>query len=254
MLRIVDYAKRKDVEWYEIIRQAINESSVAPVVILSQGELRAYELDKDGMIDDYPDAETIPLAFLECTLHPAFLARLVHVRFPVIFKPVRKNEDDLAAGYYQLEDMPIKPPTVSEYEGLDRVWFGFSKQVSMTLDDLWIPDEYQFKTKEKSQQKSIELTEKKKQIKPHTIYIANQIQSGKSMLNSWQLFKRLASESRGREIVELPGLGPIYLKQSPQDIANSILYSETVFKTPADGEIVNKNSFDRAWRRLSGHK
>ena len=27
-----------------------------------------------------------------------------------------------------------------------------------------------------------------------------------------------------------------------------------VFKTPADGEIVNKNSFDRAWRRLSGHK
>ena len=254
MLRIVDYAKRKDVEWYEIIRQAINESSVAPVVILSQGELRAYELDKDGMIDDYPDAETIPLAFLECTLHPAFLARLVHVRFPVIFKPVRKNEDDLAAGFYQLEDMPIKPPTVSEYEGLERVWFGFSKQVSMTLDDLWIPDEYQFKTKEKSQQKSIELTEKKKQIKPHTIYIANQIQSGKSMLNSWQLFKRLASESRGREIVELPGLGPIYLKQSPQDIANSILYSETVFKTPADGEIVNKNSFDRAWRRISGHK
>ena len=252
MLRIVDYAKRKDVEWYEIIRHAINESSVAPVVILSQGELRAYELDKDGILDDYPDAEPIPLAFLECTLHPAFLARLVHVRFPVIFKPVRENED--AARFYQLEDMPIKPPTVSEYEGLDRVWFGCSKQFSMTLDDLWIPDEYQFKTKEKSQQKSIELTEKKKQIKPHTIYIANQIQSGKSMLNSWQLFKRLASESRGREIVELPDFGPIYLKQSPQDIVNSILYSETVFKTPADGEIVNKNSFDRAWRRISGHK
>ena len=254
MLRIVDYAKRKDVEWYEIIRQAINESSVAPVVILSQGELRVYELDEDEMIGDYPDAEPIPLALVECTLNPAFLARLVHARFPVIFKPVRKNEDDLAAGFYQLEDMPIKPPTVSEYEGLDRVWFGFSKQVSMTLDDLWIPDEYQFKTKEKSQHKSIELTEKKKQIKPHTIYIANQIQSGKSMLNSWQLFKRLASESRGREIVELSGFGPIYLKQSPQDIVNSILYSETVFKTPADGEIVNKNSFDRAWRRLSGHK
>ena len=124
----------------------------------------------------------------------------------------------------------------------------------MTLDDLWIPDEYQFKTKEKSQQKSIELTEKKKQIKPHTIYIANQIQSGKSMLNSWQLFKRLASESRGREIVELSGFGPIYLKQSPQDIVNSILYSETVFKNPTDGETVKKNSFDRAWRRLSGQK
>ena len=171
-----------------------------------------------------------------------------------MFKPATKNKDDLAADFYQLDDLPIRPPSLSRYERLDRVWFGFSKQVSMTLDDLWIPDEYQFKTKEKSQHKSIELTEKKKQIKPHTIYIANQIQSGKSMLNSWQLFKRLASESRGREIVELPGLGPIYLKQSPQDIVNSILYSETVFKTPADGEIVNKNSFDRAWRRLSGHK
>jgi len=254
MLRIVDYAKRKDIEWYEIIRQAINESSVAPVVILSQGELRVYELDEDEMIGDYPDSEPIPLALVESTLNPAFLARLVHAKFPVIFKPVTKNMDGLAAGFYQLEDMPIKPPTVSEYEGLERVWFGFSKQVSMTLDDLWIPDEYQFKTKEKSQQKSIELTEKKKQIKPHTIYIANQIQSGKSMLNSWQLFKRLASESRGREIVELPEFGPIYLKQSPQDIKNSILHSETVFKTPTDGETVKKNTFDRAWRRISGHK
>ena len=45
MLRIVDYAKGKDIEWYEVIRQAINESSVAPVVILTLGELRVYELD-----------------------------------------------------------------------------------------------------------------------------------------------------------------------------------------------------------------
>ena len=254
MLRIVDYAKRKDVEWYEIIRQAINESSVVPVVILTRGELRVYEMDEDEMISDYPDAEPLRLALVECTLNPAFLARLVHARFPVIFKPVTKIKDDLAADFYHLEDMPIKPPSLSRYERLDRVWFGFSKQVSMTLDDLWIPAEYQFKTKEKSQQKSIELTKKKKQIKPHTIYIANQIQSGKSMFNSWQFLKRLASESRGREIVELPGFGPIYLKQSSQDIVNSILYSETVFKTPADGEIVNKNSFDRAWRRISGHK
>ena len=254
MLRILDYAKGKDIEWYEVIRQAIDEESAAPVVILSQGELMVYELDENEMISDYPDAEPIPLALVECTLNPAFLARLVHTRFPVIFEPVTKIKDDLASDFYQLEDMPIKPPNVSEYEGLERVWFGFSKQVSMTLDDLWIPDEYQLKTKEKSQQKSIELTEKKKQTKPHTIYIANQIQSGKSMHNSWQFFKRLASESRGREIVELPSFGRIYLKQSPQDIKNSILYSETVFKTPADGKTIKKNSFDRAWRRISGQK
>jgi hypothetical protein len=140
MLRIVDYAKRKDVEWYEIIRQAINESSVVPVVILTRGELRVYEMDEDGMISDYPDSEPIPLALVECTLNPAFLARLVYARFPVIFEPVTKIKDDLAADFYQLEDMPIKPPNVSEYEGLERVWFGFSKQVSMTLKFLWSTD------------------------------------------------------------------------------------------------------------------
>ena len=254
MLRIVDYAKGKEIEWYEVIRQAINEASAAPVVILTCGELRVYELDEDEMIGDYPDAEPIPLALVECTLNPAFLARLVHARFPVIFEPVTKIKDDLAADFYQLDDLPIRPPSLSRYERLDRVWFGFSKQVSMTLDDLWIPDDYQFKTKETSQHKSIEFTGKKKQLTPHPIYIAHPIQSGKSMLNSWQLFKRLASESRGREIVELSGFGPIYLKQDPQDIKYTLLYSDTIFKNPADGETNNKNSFDRAWRRIIGHK
>ena len=46
MLRIVDYAKGKDIEWYEVIRQAINEAFAAPVVILTCGELRVYELDQ----------------------------------------------------------------------------------------------------------------------------------------------------------------------------------------------------------------
>ena len=118
MLRIVDYAKGKDIEWYEVIRQAINESSVAPVVILSQGELRVYELDEDELISDYADAEPIPLALVECTLHPAFLARLVHARFPVIFKPVTKIKDDLAADFYPLDDLPISPPAAIKYEGL----------------------------------------------------------------------------------------------------------------------------------------
>jgi hypothetical protein len=254
MLRIVDYAKRKDIEWYEVIRQAINESSVAPVVILSQGELRVYELGEDEMIDDYPDAEPIPLALVECSLHPAFLARLVHARFPVIFKSVTKNKDDMATDFYQLDDMPIRSPAVSEYEGLDSVWFGFSKQVSMTLDDLWIPDDYQFNSQETSKQESEEVAGHKRQIKPHTKYIEHQIQLGKNMFNSWQFFRRLAAESRGSMTIELPGFGPIYLKQNPKDIKYTLLYSDTVFKNSTDGETVKKNSFDRAWRRISGHK
>jgi hypothetical protein len=254
MLKIVDYAKRKDIEWYEVIGQAINESSVAPVVILSQGELRVYELGEDEMIDDYPDAEPIPLALVECSLHPAFLARLVHARFPVIFKSVTKNKDDMATDFYQLDDMPIRPPAVSEYEGLDSVWFGFSKQVSMTLDDLWIPDDYQFNSQETSKQESEEVAGHKRQIKPHTKYIEHQIQLGKNMFNSWQFFRRLAAESRGSMTIELPGFGPIYLKQNPKDIKYTLLYSDTVFKNSTDGETVKKNSFDRAWRRISGHK
>ena len=109
MLRIVHYAKGKDIEWYEVIRQAINDTSVAPVVILTCDELRVYELDEDEMIGDYPDAEPIPLALVECTLNPAFLARLVHARFPVIFEPVSKINDDLAADFYQLDDLPLRP-------------------------------------------------------------------------------------------------------------------------------------------------
>ncbi len=117
MLRIVDYAKRKDIEWYEVIRQAINEASVAPLVILSQGELRVYKLDENKLISDYPDAEPIPLALVESTLNPSFLARLVHARFPVIFKPVTNNMDGLADDFYQLDNLPIRPPAVSKYEG-----------------------------------------------------------------------------------------------------------------------------------------
>ena len=254
MLKIVDYAKRKKIEWYEVFRLAINEASAAPVVILTCGELRIYELDEDEMIGDYPDAEPIPLALLECTLHPAFLARLVHARFPVIFKPVTKNKDDMAADFYQLDDMPIRPPVASNYEGLDSVWFGFSKQVSMTLDDLWIPDDYQFNSQETSKQESEEVAGHKRQIKPHTKYIEHQIQLGKNMFNSWQFFRRLAAESRGSMTIELPGFGPIYLKQNPKDIKYTLLYSDTVFKNSTDGETVKKNSFDRAWRRISGHK
>jgi len=54
MLRIVDYAKGKDIEWYEVIRQAINEESAAPVVILTRGELRVYELDPGKILGDSP--------------------------------------------------------------------------------------------------------------------------------------------------------------------------------------------------------
>ena len=249
MLRIVDYAKGKDIEWYEVIRQAINESSVAPVVILSQGELRVYKLGEDEMIDDYPDAEPIPLALIECSLHPAFLARLVHARFPVIFKPVTKYKDDMAEDFYQLEDMPIRPPTASNYEGLDSVWFGFSKQVSMTLDDLWMPNE------DNVDYNNIPVIEvlnppETRQTTPHTQYIEHQMNLGEAKYKSWSFFKRLAVESAGEKQIELPGFGPIFLKRDGKDVEGSVRYSLTTFEGPNDGKTVNKHAFDNAWSRI----
>ena len=185
MLKIVDYAKRKKIEWYEVFRHAINESSVAPVAILTQGEVSVFELDEDGLIGNYPDAEPIPLAFVECTLSPALMAKLIYARFPIIVRPVPKNMDGFAGHFYQLEDMPIRPPAVSKYEGLERVWFGFSKQFSITLDNIWIPAGYEFNSQEKSKQESVELNEHKIQLKPHTKYIEHQIRRGKSRLKSW---------------------------------------------------------------------
>ena len=74
------------------------------------------------------------------------------------------------------------------------------------------------------------------------------------MFNSWQYFKKLAAESRGTELVELPGYGPIYLKQDSKDIKNTILWSATPFNSPTDGKPVKKSAFDRAWNRVRGQK
>ena len=99
-------------------------------------------------------------------------------------------------------------------------------------------------------------TERKprKQLTPHTIFIAHQIQLGEFMLNSWQYLKKLAAESRGSELIDLPGYGPIYLKQDSKDIKNTILWSATQFKSPTDGKSVKKSAFDRAWNRVKGQK
>ncbi len=252
MLRIVDYAKGKDIEWYEVIRQAINESSVAPVVILTRGELRVYELDEDEMIGDYPDAEPIPLALVESTLNPAFLARLVHARFPVIFKPVTKNMDGLADDFYQLDDLPIRPPAVSKYEGLERVWFGFSKQVSMTLDDLWVP--FDAGNVDFTSVAKVAKSSNTRQTTPHTQFIEHQMNQGEAKDKSWLFFKQLASHSTGTEQIELPGYGPIFLKGERKDVESTIRYSLKNFEHPDDGKTVNKHAFNNDWDRIKTRK
>ncbi|MDP6180186.1 MAG: hypothetical protein QGG48_09870 [Desulfatiglandales bacterium] len=255
MLRIVDYAKRSGMEWYEVMRLCIDEeTALQPLAILTHGELRVFELDDDEMIGDLPEQETIPLAYEECEMNPAFLARLIHAKFPVVFHPVTKNTEGYAADFYQLGDMPLRPPGLEKFEGMDRVWFGFDKEVRITLDEIWMPESPNDTLLKKPSHESHTERKPRKQITPHSIYIAHRIKHGKVMLNSWQYFKQLAAESRGTELVELPGYGPIYLKQDPKDIKGTVLWSETKFTFPTDGKPVKKSAFDKAWYRVQRQK
>ena len=255
MLRIVDYAKRSGMEWYEVMRLCIDEdTALQPIAILTHGELRVFELDDDEMIGDLPEQDTIPLAYEECEMNPAFLARLIHAKFPVVFHPVTKNTEGYAADFYQLGDMPLRPPGLEKFEGMDRVWFGFDKEVRITLDEIWMPESPNDTLLKKRPPEIAKEKKPRKQITPHSIYIAHRIKHGKVMLNSWQYFKQFAAESRGTELVELPGYGPIYLKLDPKDIKNTVLSSLTPFSSPADGKPVKKSAFDKAWYRVQGQK
>ena len=73
-------------------------------------------------------------------MNPAFLARLIHAKFPVVFKPVTKNRKGFVSDLYQLGEMPISPPDLKKFEGMDRVLFGFKKEARITLDEIWIPE------------------------------------------------------------------------------------------------------------------
>ena len=37
--------------------------------------------------------------------------------------------------------MPLRPPGLEKFEGMDRVWFAFNKIVSIDLENIWIPNE-----------------------------------------------------------------------------------------------------------------
>ena len=108
MLRIADYAKRSGIEWYEVMRLCISDkTTIQPLLILTHGELRVFELDDEEMIGDFPGQGPIPLAFEECEMNPAFLARLIHAKFPVVFKPVTKNSEGLASDFLTESDIKL---------------------------------------------------------------------------------------------------------------------------------------------------
>jgi len=258
MLRIVDYAKRSGMEWYEVLRNVISNEAPPPVVIPKQGEIAVLKADENQEIEAYPGAEHINLAYEECELNPVSIARIIHAKFPIIFRSyvtvTPGSGEEIANNVFDFDDIPLKPKALYQYQGLEKVMFSFRKEVRISLENIWMPSDTKPTVSIKSSHESHTERKPRKQITPHSIFIADQIQHGKIMLNSWQYFKKLAAESRGSELVDLSGYGRIYLKMDPKDIKSTVLWSATPFNSPTDGKPVKKSAFDRAWNRIKRQK
>ena len=258
MLRIADYAKRSGIEWYEVLRNVVSNEAPSPVVIPTQGEIAVLRTDENHDIEAYPGAEHINLAYEECELNPVLIARIIHAKFPVIFRSYITvtpwSGEEMGNNVFDFDDIPLKPKTLYQYQGQEKVMFSFRKEVRLSLDNIWMPFDNKTTVSVISSNESLTERKPRKQLTPHTIFIAHRIQHGKIMLNSWQYFKKLAAESKGSELIDLPRYGPIYLKQDSKDIKNTILWSATPFKSPTDGKPVKKSAFDRAWNRVQGQK
>ena len=51
MLRIVDFARRCEKEWYEVLRNVISNETPPPIVIPTQGEIAVLKADENQEID-----------------------------------------------------------------------------------------------------------------------------------------------------------------------------------------------------------
>jgi hypothetical protein len=93
--------------------------------------------------------------------------------------------------------------------------------------------------------------------KPHTAYIANRVKLGKKRGESWEKFKQLANDSIGKQQVELPGYGKIYLRRVRINPEQEILYSHESFdhdeteNLPAGVLLIRKTAYDTAWNDIA---
>ena len=113
MLRIVDFARRCEKEWYEVLRNVISNETPPPIVIPTQGEIAVLKADENQEIDVYPGAENINLAYEECELNPVLIARIIHAKFPVIFRSYITvtpwSGQEIANNVFDFDDIPVKP-------------------------------------------------------------------------------------------------------------------------------------------------
>ena len=159
------------------------------MIIPTQCEIAVLKADENEEIEVFPGAEPINLAFEQCELNPAFVARIIHANFPIVISsyifyfPI--SGDEIANNVFELENIPLKPNALKQYEGMERIWFSFKKEVRITLDNIWIPGDFHSSRQFISDKETVVEEKPRKQITPHAKFIAQQIQHGKVMLNSW---------------------------------------------------------------------
>jgi len=100
------------------------------------------------------------------------------------------------------------------------------------------------------------LPDKSGKRKPHTAFIAHEMKANKNRGESWEKFKQLANDSVGRQQVELPGFGKIYLRRVRKNPEKEILYSHEPFDHDKDENIpdgvslIKRSAFDKAWTKI----
>ena len=93
--------------------------------------------------------------------------------------------------------------------------------------------------------------------KPHTAYIANRVKLGKKRGESWEKFKQLANDSIGKQQVELPDYGKIYLRRVRINPEQEILCSHESFdhdetvNLPPGVLLIKKTAYDTAWNDIA---
>ena len=101
---------------------------------------------------------------------------------------------------------------------------------------------------------SSELSSKRK---PHTAFIANEMKAINNRGDTWEKLIQLANDSVGKNKVELPGYGKIYLRRVRLNPEQEILYSHESFdhdeteNLPAGVLLIKKTAYDTAWNDIA---
>ena len=101
---------------------------------------------------------------------------------------------------------------------------------------------------------SSELSSKRK---PHTAFIANEMKAINNRGDTWEKLLQLANDSVGKNQVELPGYGKIYLRRVRKNPEKEILYSHESFdfdkaeNLPDGVDLIKKTAFDTAWTQIA---